>query len=176
MSNRIIRYSLYAFIALVAFGAGLWVSGSRQVATPEPRASDSLYAIALPDLQGKSQTVEQWRGKVVVINFWATWCEPCREEIPIFVKMQEKYQAKGLQFVGISIDQADKTADFARKFSINYPNLIGTMDTIEVSRHAGNKRRVLPYTIVLDRKGEVIATELGGLTEAKLESILVPLL
>lgn len=176
MSNRILKYSLYAFVALVAFGAGLWLSSLRQAATPEPKASDALYAIALPDLQGKPQTVEQWRGKVLVINFWATWCEPCREEIPIFVKMQEKYRAKGLQFVGISIDQADKTSEFARKFSINYPNLIGTMDTVEVSRQAGNKRRVLPYTIVLDRRGEVIATEFGGLTEAKLELILAPLL
>ena len=132
--------------------------------------------MSLPDLQGKPQAVGQWRGKVLVINFWATWCEPCREEIPIFVKMQEKYRDKGLQFVGISIDQADKTSEFSRNFSINYPSLIGTMDTVEVSRQAGNKRRVLPYTIVLDRKGEVIATELGGLTEGKLESLIAPLL
>ncbi len=176
MSNQLIRYSLYAFVALIAFGAGLWVSSSRQADAPEPTASDALYAMVLPDALGEPQSVGQWRGKVVVINFWATWCAPCREEIPIFVKMQEKYRTKGLQFVGISIDHADETSEFARTYSINYPSLIGTFDTVEVSRQAGNKRRVLPYTIVLDRKGEIIATELGGLTEAKLESIIAPLL
>jgi thiol-disulfide isomerase/thioredoxin len=111
-----------------------------------------------------------------VINFWATWCEPCREEIPVFVKLQDSHGAKGLQFVGISIDQPDKTADFASKFKINYPTLIGTFDTIEVSRQAGNKRRVLPYTVILDRKGQIVAAELGGLTREKLELLLKPLL
>ena len=110
------------------------------------------------------------------MNFWATWCEPCRKEIPIFVQMQEKYAAKGLQFVGISIDQADKTSEFARNFSINYPNLIGTFDAVEVSRLAGNKRGVLPYTVILDRKGQIAATELGGVTQEKLEALLRPLL
>lgn len=160
----------------MAFGTGLWVSSSRQVGTPERTVSEVLFALSLPDLQGKPQTVGQWRGKVLVINFWATWCAPCREEIPIFVKMQEKYGAEGLQFVGISIDSVDKTAQFSSNFSINYPNLIGTIDTIEVSQKAGNKQRVLPYTIILDRKGEIVATELGGLTEKKLESIVKPLL
>ncbi|MEQ1772516.1 MAG: TlpA disulfide reductase family protein [Burkholderiales bacterium] len=176
MSNRILRYSLYTFIALTAFGAGLWMSGSRQAGAPEVTASEALLALALPDLQGKPQRLDQWRGKVLVVNFWATWCAPCREEIPIFVKMQEKYGAKGLQFVGISIDQVDKTQEFARNFSINYPNLIGTIDTVEISRQAGNKRRVLPYTIILDRKGEIAVTEMGGLTQEKLESIVKSLL
>jgi thiol-disulfide isomerase/thioredoxin len=160
----------------MAFGAGLWANGPRQAGGPERTVSEDLYALSLPDLQGKPQTVGQWRGKVLVLNFWATWCAPCREEIPIFVKMQEKYGAKGLQFVGISIDSVDKTSQFSTNFSINYPNLIGTIDTIEISRKAGNKQRVLPYTIILDRKGEIVATELGGLTEEKLEFIVKSLL
>ena len=99
-----------------------------------------------------------------------------RKEIPLFVQMQEKHGAKGLQFVGISIDQADKTSEFAANFKINYPNLIGTFDTVEVSRLAGNKRRVLPYTIILDRKGQISATEMGGITQEKLDALLLPLL
>lgn len=94
----------------------------------------------------------------------------------MFVKVQEKYATKGLQFVGISIDQADKTSEFTRKFAVNYPNLIGTFDAVEISRLAGNKRRVLPYTVIIDRKGQIAAAELGGLTQEKLEGIVVPLL
>jgi thiol-disulfide isomerase/thioredoxin len=167
---------LYLSIALMAFGAGIWVSQNRQADAPEPTAPQAIFALALPDLQGQSQRLEQWRGKVLVVNFWATWCAPCREEIPIFVKLQDRHAAQGLQFVGISIDQADKTREFATTFQINYPVLIGTFDTVEVSRQAGNKRRVLPYTIILDRKGEIIATELGGLSEERLAAILKPLL
>ena len=163
-------------MALSAFGAGIWVNMSRQADAPDSGAAASLYAMTLPDLDGKQQSVSQWRGKVLVINFWATWCAPCREETPIFVKLQNKYAAKGLQFVGISIDQADKTSEFAKEFKINYPTLIGAFDTIDVSHQAGNRRRVLPYTVVLDRNGRVVAGEFGGLTEEKLESLLAPVL
>lgn len=176
MSNKVIRYALYFLLALVAFGGGIWLNNSRHVATPEVSAAEAIYAIQLPDLQSTPQKLDQWRGKVLVVNFWATWCEPCREEIPIFIRMQEKYGAKGLQFVGISIDQADKTAEFARIFKINYPSLIGTFDTVEISRLAGNTRRVLPYTVILNRNGNIVATELGGLTAEKFEAIIVPLL
>jgi thiol-disulfide isomerase/thioredoxin len=153
---------LYVFIALMAFGAGIWVNEKRQADAPEQTASQALFALALPDLQGQSRRLEQWRGKVLVVNFWATWCAPCREEIPIFV--------------GISIDEVDKTREFATTFKMNYPVLIGTFDTVEVSRQAGNKRRVLPYTVILNRKGEIVATELGGVSEEKLESMVKPLL
>jgi thiol-disulfide isomerase/thioredoxin len=163
-------------IALMAFGAGIWVSQNRQAEAPEQAASQAILALALPDLQGQSRRLNQWRGKVLVVNFWATWCAPCREEIPIFVGLQDRYAANGLQFIGISIDQADKTREFATTFKINYPVLIGTFDTVEVSRQAGNKRRALPYTVILNRKGEIVATELGGLNEEKLVAILKPLL
>ena len=132
--------------------------------------------LSLPDLENKIQRLSQWRGKVMVVNLWATWCAPCREEIPMFVKMQQKYGAQGLQFVGISIDQADKTAEFSRNFGINYPSLIGTFDTVEISHQAGNTRRVLPFTIIFDRKGRIVATKLGGLTQEKLEAVVNPLL
>ena len=173
-----LKYFLYGLVALAAASAGLWLGVSRLTDAPTTSvsASAALFTLNLPDLENKPQRLEQWRGKVLVVNFWATWCAPCREEIPVFVKLQEQYGAKGLQFVGISIDQADKTAEFARNFKINYPSLVGTFDTIEVSRQAGNQKRVLPYTVILDRKGNVVATELGGLTAEKLEALVRPLL
>ena len=176
MSKRILRVALYAFVALIALGAGLWASSSRQTAVPSVNSAQVLWALSLPDLNNQPQRLEQWRGKVVVVNFWATWCEPCRKEIPLFVKMQEKHAAKGLQFVGISIDQVDKTSEFPRNFKINYPTLIGTFDAVEVSQKAGNQRRGLPFTVILDRKGQIAATELGGVTQEKLDALIAPLL
>jgi thiol-disulfide isomerase/thioredoxin len=171
-----LRYLLFGFIAASAFGAGVWVNTTRQAAAPVASGGEAIWALKLPDLQNRVQHLDQWRGKVLVVNFWATWCAPCREEIPVFVKMQQKYAHRGLQFVGISIDQADKTLEFATNFAINYPNLIGTFDTIEVSRQAGNQKRVLPYTLILGRNGQIAATQSGSLNEQKMESLIQSLL
>jgi thiol-disulfide isomerase/thioredoxin len=176
LPKRSLTFLLYGVVALAALGAGVYVSISRHTTAPPVSGADAIFALQLPDLENKSQSLKQWRGKVLIVNFWATWCAPCREEIPVFVKMQENYRSKGLQFVGISIDQADKTLQFASNFGINYPTLVGSFDTVEVSRAAGNQRRGLPFTIVLNRKGDIVATELGGVTREKLESIVKPLL
>lgn len=139
-------------------------------------AAEAVMSLNLPDLRNKPQSLSQWRGKVLIVNFWATWCAPCREEIPIFVRLQQKYADRNLQFVGISIDQPDKTLEFATQFAINYPTLIGTFDTVEISRQAGNHKRVLPFTVVIGAKGEIAAAESGGLTEQKLEGLIKSLL
>ncbi len=135
-----------------------------------------LYASSIPDLQGNNQPVEQWRGRVLVVNFWATWCPPCREEVPLFVRLQEQYGGRGLQFVGIAIDQPGKVAEFAHEFRVNYPLLIAGMETMELMREAGNKAGVLPYTLIIDRKGNLAGREAGGLKEPRLMQILAPLL
>jgi peroxiredoxin len=92
------------------------------------------------------------------------------------VRLQERYGSRGLQFVGIAIDQADKVAEFATEFRINYPLLLGELETIELLRQAGNRAGVLPYTLVIDRNGKLVSREPGGLKEARLESLLKPLL
>lgn len=167
----------YALLALAAFGAGVWMSNTRQAGAPAPAATaDAILSLSLPDLQNRVQSLSQWRGQVLIVNFWATWCAPCREEIPILVKLQQKYAGNGVQIVGISIDQLDKTREFSANFGINYPGLIGTFDTVEVSRQAGNEKRVLPFTIILGRDGRIARTEAGGLTEQKLEGLIKTLL
>jgi thiol-disulfide isomerase/thioredoxin len=168
---------LYVLLALTAFGAGVWVNNTRQAAAPASAAgADAILALSLPDLQNRVQALNQWRGQVLIVNFWATWCTPCREEIPIFVKLQQKYAGKGLQIVGISIDEVDKTREFSISFGINYPGLIGTFDAVEVSKRAGNDKRVLPFTVILGRDGQIARTESGGLTEQKLEGVIKSLL
>ena len=122
---------IYAVVALAALSGGTWLGVSRFSGPIQPTAAEVLQTLKLPDFDGKTQALSQWKGKVLVVNFWATWCAPCREEIPVFVGLQHELGVKGLQFVGISIDQADKTREFATTFKINYPTLIGTFDTLE---------------------------------------------
>ena len=156
------------------YGFYLWRSGA-----PEewnPAAVQALLAAPLPDLKGERQALESWRGRVLVVNFWATWCAPCREEIPEFVRMQERHGARGLQFVGIAIDQPEKVKDFAREFGINYPLLVGGIDMLPLMREAGNRIGVLPFTLVLDRQGNVAKRHPGTMKEAELEAIIQPLL
>ena len=167
--------ALFTAVALAAAGGGaayhLWLA-----ARDSPAVAERLYSTRLPDAHGDPQLLEQWRGRVLVVNFWATWCAPCREEIPGFVRLQERHGARGLQFVGIAIDQPGKVVDFAREFRINYPLLIGGMESLELLRQAGNRQAVLPYTVVIDRHGKVASRQPGGLKEGRLEELITPLL
>lgn len=173
--NRTRRILLFAAVAAVAGGAGYLVNTWRSD-QPESGAAEAVWALRLSDLQGQPQALTRWRGKVLVVNFWATWCLPCREEIPLFVKLQDRYQARGLQFVGIAIDRRDNVQAFAREFGMNYPVLLGGIETVEISRQAGNRIGALPFTLIIDRNGMIAATQLGGLKEMKLETMIQPLL
>ena len=173
--------ALFAAVAIAAAAGGaayhLWSrEGDGTAAAHSGAVVEQVYAARLADLKGGAQTLRQWQGQVLVVNFWATWCAPCREEIPGFVRLQERYGPRGLQFVGIAIDQPDKVAEFSREFHINYPLLMGELETIELMRQAGNRAGVLPYTLVIDRDGKLVSREPGGLKESRLERMVQPLL
>ena len=171
-----IRWILFAGIAAAALAAGLYFGRQGATAPSDPAAAAALAGLALPDPQGKEQRLDQWRGKVVVVNFWATWCAPCREEMPEFMKAQTEHGPKGLQFVGIAVDQADKVSQFADEIGLNYPTLVGGFGAMELSKSLGNSLMALPFTVVLDRKGAVAHTQLGILKPDKLDSIVKQLL
>ena len=175
------RVYLIVSVALLALGAGLfagWRAQAPDSLSPEQAksAAEVLYVTSLPDLKGNNQPFAQWRGKVLIVNFWATWCPPCREEIPQFIKVQEIYRSRGLVFVGVAVDKKDAVLAYADEIGINYPVLLGDLEAIELTRKAGNRAGALPFTLIIDRTGKIIATELGGLTQAKLEPIIGPLL
>jgi len=162
-------------IAAVALGAGLYAALDRRP-PPENGSVLALTFTTFPDLAGNSTTLSRWHGKVVVVNFWASWCPPCREEIPGLIRMQGRYAANGLQIVGIAVDSAEKSRQAATEMTINYPVLVAGLEAIDLTRRLGNRAGGLPYTIVLDRQGGLVATHLGLLSEAQLEQILRPLL
>jgi thiol-disulfide isomerase/thioredoxin len=147
---------------------------------PKPAAAPvngkALLEAAYPDLEGVNQPLAQWKGKVMVVNFWATWCEPCKKEIPEFVKVQSKMLEKGVIFVGIALDDRDKVAVMSRELGINYPVLIAPLSAIETSKTAGNTMSALPFTAILDREGRVALSKLGGLDESSLIAAISPLI
>ena len=130
-----------------------------------------LPEAALLDKGDAPQTLADYRGKVILLNFWATWCAPCREEMPEFMKAQTELGAKGLQFVGIAVDQPDKVREFVQETKLNYPTLIGGFGAMELSKTLGNTMMALPFTVVLDRQGTIVHTQLGILKPDKLASI-----
>jgi thiol-disulfide isomerase/thioredoxin len=141
-----------------------------------PGAAAAISQASFYDLQEKVQPLAQWQGKVMVVNFWATWCPPCIAEIPEFIKIQKQYGKQGVQFIGIAIDQKSKVQAFAKETGMNYPVLLGDLAGIDLARRIGNAQGGLPYTVIVDRKGNIVTTQLGTLSTEKLEGIIKPLL
>ncbi len=168
----------FVLIALVAFAAGVagyLASGDRRSA-PAPAmesvsaaAVDRLLNLRLPDESGVVQDMAQWRGKVIVANFWATWCPPCRQEIPDFSAVSQALAEHPVQFVGISVDAAAKVRAFDEEFNVPYPLLIAGPELLELAAGLGNTARALPFTVIVDREGKVRHIKLGTLHRDELE-------
>jgi thiol-disulfide isomerase/thioredoxin len=171
-STAFVRWTAVVVVALAALAGGFYFGRD----TPEESTVTPLLGLTLPDIDGQDQRLDQWRGKVLIVNFWATWCEPCREEMPEFVKTQAKLGDKGLQFVGIAIDQPDKIRTFSSELGLNYPSLVGGYGALELSKSLGNRLMALPFSLVIDRQGRLVHTQLGPLKPEKLDIIVGKLL
>ena len=170
---RLLAFSLVAVIALAGgYLARLWLAP----AAPERDPGEVLLAAQLSDPAGKPQPLTQWQGKVLVVNFWATWCPPCLKEIPEFIRLQDRYGPRGVQFVGIAIDDTARVLGFMAQTGMNYPVLMAEREGIDLARAAGNRLGGLPYTVVIDRQGRAAQVELGVLDEHKLAPVLDRLL
>lgn len=139
-------------------------------------SSEALFAASFPDASGKMQPLGQWRNRVLVVNFWATWCPPCREEMPELSGLQEKYQSGGLTVIGLATDDVDKMRESAQKNPLAYPLLAGDFEAASLAASLGNDKNVLPYTVVIGQDGMVVATYFGRLDMRVLEQVLQPLL
>lgn len=151
-------------VALVFAGIGIFL-GNRHVspAPAENSAVARLFSQTMTDTGGKPQPLSQWQGKPLVINFWATWCAPCVQEMPELSALQGEIQSKQIQILGIGIDSPSNIAEFANKYKISYPLYNGGLEASELSRQLGNQAGGLPFTIVIGRDGQVKKTFLGRL-------------
>lgn len=171
--KRALRTLMILVVAAAAAVAGYFTSMSMRTGANTAQsfpagAEQKILGITLPDLDGADQGLEQWRGKVLVVNFWATWCPPCIKEIPEFASVSRRYADAPVQFVGISIDTADNVRDFAERFDVPYPLLIGSTQTLSLAADIGNSARALPFTVILDRSGRIDEVVLGTLSEEDL--------
>jgi len=131
---------------------------------------------SLPDLAGKMHNMSEWDGKVTVINFWATWCPPCKRELPAFIELQNLYGAQGLQFVGVAIDNKEQVIAYTDNVGLTYPTLLGEDEAVKVSRAFGNRLDALPYTVIINRKGDIALVQRGELTREVAEQTIKSLL
>jgi thiol-disulfide isomerase/thioredoxin len=139
------------------------------------RGDSVLRSATLVDLAGKPRQAAEWEGQILVWNFWATWCAPCREEIPLLIAAREKYERSGIEIVGIAIDNAAKVREFSSSLNISYPILLAEADGLDLMVKLGNRSGGLPYTVVIDRQGDLVYRRLGALKEGDLDAVLGPL-
>lgn len=165
-----------AVLALAIGGAAGWYFTSATEPAAAPASEAERTTFTLPDLDGEQRSLEEWRGQVVVLNFWAPWCPPCRREIPALAEFQAQYEAQGLTVVGIAVDTPFNTQNFVDTSPINYPILVAEEQGIALSRRYGNRVGALPYTIVLDRDGNVVYSHRSEITREQLEEVVQPLL
>jgi thiol-disulfide isomerase/thioredoxin len=133
---------------------------------------DTIPDFRFSDLEGQPRNGREWRDRILVLNFWAAWCPPCREETPLLVELQKQYANDNVRFVGIAIDDEQPVQDFVDSYGVEYPVLLGDLKAIGLSRKLGNRFEGLPFTVVAEPGGKVILRHQGGIDREQLEPIL----
>ena len=141
-------------------------------ALPSPKIPDRLPQFSLADRAGKATSIASFGGKSLMINFWATWCAPCRSEIPLLEALHAEWAGREVSVVGIAVDDRNKVLDFADRFKIGYPLLIGEQDALDAATAFGLESPVFPFTVFTDRRAEIVAVFVGELHRPQAELIL----
>jgi len=131
---------------------------------------------SLKDQHGLLRNLDEWDGKVVLVNFWASWCPPCKKEIPALMALQEQYSAKGLQVIGVAIDDEQSVKKYSDSVGINYPVMAAELAAAEIARRYGNTSTALPFTAFVGRDGKIVLTRSGELSLLEAVEIIEPLL
>ncbi|MDN3516807.1 TlpA disulfide reductase family protein [Aquisalimonas lutea] len=161
--RRRYRLAVILLLAAVAGGMGAWQLWPR--AEPRP-------AFTLPDLDNEQRAIAEWDGRVIVLNFWASWCPPCVNEIPVFTDLQDDYGNRGLQVLGVAVDRRDRARAFHGRLDMNYPSLYGVAGGMAVAERYGNERGTLPYTVVIDRTGAIVHRFRREITREDIEPLI----
>ena len=178
------RRLLVNLVALTALMTGFYLSAryfSEPVVVSQPTAAGDLIGSVRPDFKlgsnrGKFITPADFSGQTLLINFWATWCGPCRQEMPMLMDLQRQYRSDGLQIVGIALDDAQSASSFVKTFGITYPILLGMEDVFATSAAYGNEEGVLPYSVLVDKNGIVRWQYAGIIEHEKITGLLSDLL
>lgn len=162
--------NLLAGILLAAAAVGGWLT-YRALTDDAPALAGHEIAFTLPDLEGKPRSLAEWDGKARLVNFWATWCAPCRREIPLLKRTQAEHADANLQVIGIAVDYREDVLAYAETAQFNYPILIGRDDAIAAAESSGVDFIGLPFTMVIAPDGRLVKTHMGEIVEAQIEQI-----
>jgi peroxiredoxin len=161
-------------IASIGFGFRYFFQGTSH--QQDAQSTQRLFAASFPNEKGQQQNLAQYAGKTVVLNFWATWCEPCREEMPELSTLHDTYKDKNLVVLGLAIDDVATIAEFLKETKVSYPLFAAEMQGMEIASNLGNNKGVLPYTVIIKADGSVAKTYFGRITKPLLEETLFKLL
>lgn len=137
------------------------------------QADDTLSTFSFPDTEEKTHNISEWSGKTLVINFWATWCQPCLKEIPEFMQLQNQFATKNVQFIGVAIDEQPAVARFKDVQKMNYPVLVASeWEGFNLAQQLGNSANTVPFTVVTNSAGQIIYRYAGAVKKEELQAVL----
>jgi len=182
MKNTIQLIAIIIIAGAAGFGLQKAITHSSSDKLPQlPKPAASVVGqqrpdFSLTDLDGKLRNISEWDGKVLLVNFWATWCPPCKKEIPAFMELQDKYAQQGFQVIGVAIDDEDSVRNFAEILDMNYPVMAAEMTSMEIARRYGNRINALPFSTFVDKQGKITHTIAGEISREDTEKIIKTLL
>ncbi len=168
------------FVALMAgalfYAARLPVQAPAALEAQRNSTSSALEVVShpsfkLPDIEGTERDFSEWDGKHRLLNFWATWCAPCRREIPLLKAFQDEYGDSGFQVIGIAVDFPEQVSAYAETAEFNYPVLVGQEDAMAIAESSGVEFIGMPFTMIVAADGELLNTHVGEILDADLEHI-----
>ncbi len=170
---------LIVFLAFASITGGLFAQkhfNTDKAVSGSLNNGSELIEFSLPDLEGKQHRISEWQDKIRIINFWATWCPPCLKEIPEFIKIQNEFADKGIQFIGIALDDKKSVKEYLSAHPVNYPILLDDGQATFLSRQLGNVFNAVPFTLIVNRQKQIIYQQPGEINREKILAIIKPLL
>jgi peroxiredoxin len=172
-----ITTALFYLILMATLGFGIrYFFLDTQIQEGGSQSTQSVFTANFPDQNGVEQSLNAYKGKIVILNFWATWCEPCREEMPELSALHEALKSKNVVVLGIAIDDINAIKEFSQEIKVSYPIFSGETNGMELAMQLGNNKGVLPYTVIIKPDGTIHKVFFGRISKKLLETALQTLL
>ena len=172
-----IKTPIFYLILMMTFGFAIrYFFLNTQVEDGGKQSTQALFTANFPDENGRPQALEKYAGKTVVLNFWASWCEPCREEMPELSELHTEYKSRNVVVLGMAIEDVAAVNDFLKETRVSYPLFATDMQGMEIATSLGNNKGVLPFTVIIKSDGTLAKTYFGRVTKPLLEQTLKTLM